>query len=214
MRHHPIPPVTERLQYRAIGLVRGRYLPEDSNHFSRGLIVDQNDEEIEAVVLGKAIGLIHRRLSIDIPHLWVVYPRCRNEEQLHLQISGIWEPSTLDKSFTQDLNIEKSSSEQVNQPLDKVDEGDDYFSIRGELIYTKPENKELVVKIRQKSKKSSKKNYPFKLKLKGEIPLEFLRRFVSLDVRRKGQKLYVEDNQILEPIDSRKNSPNLKSLSR
>ncbi len=213
MRHHPIPPVTERLQYRAIGLVRGRYLPEDLDHFSRGLIVDENDEKIEAVVLGKAIGLIKRCLSIDVPHLWVVYPRCRNSEQLHLQIIGIWEPSTLDRSLSNDLNLNENPDSTLTEDLDKVDEGDDYFSIRGELIYTKPETKDLVVKIRQKPKKSTKKNFPFKLKLKGEIPLEFLRNFVSLDVRRKGQILYVEDSQILDQINT-KNKSNLKSFKR
>ncbi len=205
MRDHPIPPVTERLQYRAIGLVRGIYIPEDPDHFSRGLIVDENEEKIEAVVLGKTIGLIKRCLSIDVPHLWVVYPRCRHSEQLHLQISGIWEPSTLDASFSQDLNIINDSNNNVNQVLDKVAEGDDYFSIRGELIYTKPETKDLVVKIRQKPKRNQKKPFPFKIKLKGVIPLDFLRNFVSLDVRRKGQVLYLEENVIFGPINKKRN---------
>ena len=209
MRDHPIPPVTDRLQYRAIGLVRGKYLPADPNHFNRGLIVDENEEEIEAVVLGKALGLIKRCLSIDVPHLWVVYPRCRDSEQLHLQISGIWEPSTLDKTLSEDSPLHENPNNAFAQSLDKVEEGDDYFSICGELIYTKPETQELVVKIRQKPRKNSNKNFPFKLKLKGEIPLEFLRNFVSLDVRRKGQILYVEDNQILGTIKT-KNKSNLK----
>ena len=210
MRHHPIPSVTERLQYRAIGLVRGIYLPEDLDHFSRGSIVDENNEKIESVVLGKALSLIKRCLPIDVPHLWVVYPRCRDSEQLHLQISGIWEPSTLDKTLSEDSTLQENPENAFAQSLDKVEEGDDYFSIRGELIYTKPETKDLVVKIRQKPRKNSNKNFPFKLKLKGEIPLEFLRNFVSLDVRRKGQILYVEDNQILGTIKT-KNKSNLKS---
>ena len=29
MRQHPISPVTEPMQYRAIGVVRGTYVPED-----------------------------------------------------------------------------------------------------------------------------------------------------------------------------------------
>ena len=212
MRHHPIPSVTERLQYRAIGLVRGIYLPEDLDHFSRGFIVDENNEKIESVVLGKALGLIKRCLSIDVPHLWVVYPRCRDSEQLHLQISGIWEPSTLDKTLSEGSTLHENTDNAFAQSLDKVDEGDDYFSIRGELIYTKPETKDLVVKIRQKPRKNSNNNFPFKLKLKGEIPLEFLRNFVNLHVRRKGQILYVEDKQILGPIKT-KNKSNLKSFT-
>ena len=98
MRDHPIPSVTDPMQYRAIGLVRGKYIPKDPNSFSRGLILDANGNEIETVVLGRAIGLIKRYLSIQSSHLWVVYPRCRNSDSLHLQISGIWEPSTLGNS--------------------------------------------------------------------------------------------------------------------
>ena len=212
MRHHPIPSVTERLQYRAIGLVRGIYLPEDLDHFSRGSIVDENNEKIESVVLGKTLGLIKRCLSIDVPHLWVVYPRCRDSEHLHLQISGIWEPSTLHKTLSEGSTLQEKTDNAFAQSLDKVEEGDDYFSIRGELIYTKPETKDLVVKIRQKPRKNSNKNLSFKLKLKGEIPLEFLRNFISFDVRRKGQMLYVEDNEILGPIKT-KNKSNLKSFT-
>ena len=97
MRDHPIPPVTEDLQYRAIGLVRAIYRPEDPKIFSRGSLLLEAGEEIEAVVLGKVISLMKRHIDIENPHLWVVYPRCRDSEHLHLQISGIWEPSTLDK---------------------------------------------------------------------------------------------------------------------
>ena len=143
MRDHPIPPVTDLLQYRAIGLVRGKYLPEDPEHFSRGVIVDEKGESVEAVVLGKVISLMKRCLSVEKSHLWVVYPRCRDAEHLHLQISGIWEPSTLK------VSSQKKEEETSNPDLDKVKEGDDYFSIRGELIYTKPDNQELVLKIQR-----------------------------------------------------------------
>ncbi|AAP99530.1 MULTISPECIES: hypothetical protein [Prochlorococcus] len=207
MRDHPIPPVTELLQYRAIGVVRGRYLPEAPECFSRGLIVDENGEEIEAVVLGRAISLIKRRLKADAPHLWVVYPRCRDEEHLHLQISGIWEPSTLTNvSNTKKTNKKADENEDklIESVSDQVKEGDDYFSIRGELIYTKPETKDLVLRIRQKPKKNGKKTFPFKLHLKGELSLDFLRHFVSLDVRRMGQKLYLEDNEVIGPVKAKK----------
>ncbi len=203
MRDHPIPPVTEPLQYRAIGLVRGKYIPNDSNSFSRGLIVDEKGEQIEAVVLGRAFGLIKRYLSIDSPHLWVVYPRCRNSDQLHLQITGIWEPSTLGKPSGEKNESENNKTKFVKGISDKVEEGDDYFSIRGELVYTKPETKDLILKIRQKPRDKKKKSFPFKLNLKGEIPITSLRNFVSLDVRRSGQKLYVEGQEIIGPVKTR-----------
>ena len=95
MRDHPIPPVTEPLQYRAIGVVRGTYRPEDPEQFTRGFLVDSEGVEVEAVVLGRVLTLMRRHLAMDQPHLWVVYPRSREHDHLHLQIAGIWEPSTL-----------------------------------------------------------------------------------------------------------------------
>ena len=95
MRDHPISPVTEPLQYRAIGVVRGVYRPESDDQLTRGVLIDSDGNELEAVVLGRMLTLMRRHLDMTAPHLWVVYPRCRESEQLHLQIAGIWEPSTL-----------------------------------------------------------------------------------------------------------------------
>ena len=187
MRDHPIPPVTEPLQYRAIGVVRGTYRPEDADLFTRGVLVDAEGQELEAVVLGRMLTLMRRHLAMDAPHLWVVYPRCRDAGHLHLQITGIWEPSTLQPGASDDA----------------LPEGDNYFSIRGELIYTRPETGDLVVKVRQKPRADGSRPLPFKLQLKGEIPLDQLRHFVSLDVRRQGQELHVESHELIAPMPTR-----------
>jgi hypothetical protein len=187
MRDHPIPPVTEPLQYRAIGVVRGTYRPEDADQFTRGVLVDAEGQELEAVVLGRMLTLMRRHLAMDAPHLWVVYPRCRDAGHLHLQITGIWEPSTLQPGASDDA----------------LPEGDDYFSIRGELIYTRPETGDLVVKVRQKPRADGSRPLPFKLQLKGEIPLDQLRHFVSFNVRRQGQELHVESHELIAPMPTR-----------
>ena len=135
MQNHPIPSVTDPLQYRAIGLVRGIYKPQDDDTFTRGVLIDSKGNEIDSVVLGRVITLIRNHVPLEKPHLWVVYPRCRNNQNLHLQITGIWEPSTLSRD-----GLDESSSLNID---DDLIEGDDYFSIRGELIFTKPEEKEL-----------------------------------------------------------------------
>tara|TARA_B100001250_G_C19620782_1_gene709267 strand:- start:35 stop:661 length:627 start_codon:yes stop_codon:yes gene_type:complete len=193
MREHPIPPVTEALQYRAIGLVRGIYRPTDPEVFSRGLLRVDQDEDIDAVVLGKVISLMKRHISLESSHLWVVYPRCRDSEHLHLQISGIWEPSTLNKP-----GLDKTPLNKKEEELNQLAQGENYFSIRGELIFTKPDDSELVIKIRQGFKPGRKKALPFKLKLKGKIPFNYLRNFISLDVIRLGQELHVESYKIIE----------------
>ena len=128
MQNHPIPSVTDPLQYRAIGIVRGIYKPQDDENFTRGALIDSKGNEIDSVVLGRVITLIRNHVSLEKPHLWVVYPRCRNNQKLHLQITGIWEPSTLKKD-----GLNEGSSFKVDS--DDLLEGDDYFSIRGELIF-------------------------------------------------------------------------------
>ena len=198
MQNHPIPSVTDPLQYRAIGIVRGIYKPQDDQNFTRGAIIDSNGNEIDSVVLGRVITLIRKHVSLEKPHLWVVYPRCRSNQNLHLQITGIWEPSTLNKDFFDQNGGNNNSSFKVDS--DDLLEGDDYFSIRGELIFTKPEEKEIVIKIRQKQRNQQKKSSPFKVNLKGEVPSKYLKHFVSLDVRRVDYQLLVEDFQIIAQL--------------
>ena len=204
MHNHPIPSVTDPLQYRAIGMVRGIYRPQDDDNFTRGTLVDSEGNEIDSVLLGRVITLIRNHVSLDKPHLWVVYPRCRNNQNLHLQISGIWEPSTLKKDLVQKDGLSGQPISNVDQ--DDLLEGDDYFSIRGELIFTKPEDKEIVIKIRQKPRNQQKKALPFKITLKGELPMNCLKHFISLNVRRSGYDLLVEDFQLIGPINQKQNN--------
>jgi len=198
MQNHPIPSVTDPLQYRAIGLVRGIYKPQDDDTFTRGALIDSKGNEIDSVVLGRVITLIRNHVPLEKPHLWVVYPRCRNNQNLHLQITGIWEPSTLKKDLLDSEELNEDSVLKVDS--DSLLEGDDYFSIRGELIFTKPEEKEVVIKIRQKPRNQQKKALPFKLNLKGEVPINYLKHFISLDVRRVDSQLIVEDFHVIAPI--------------
>ncbi|MEB3200096.1 MAG: hypothetical protein VKK62_06180 [Synechococcaceae cyanobacterium] len=223
MRQHPISPVTEPTQYRAIGVVRGRYVPSSPDQLTRGVIHTADGSELEAVVLGRLLTLMRRYLDMAEPHLWVVYPRCREEGKLHLQMVGVWEPSTLDlaaadgpdSGTTAELEqaapaaaepeIPAASAIQATSTLDSLPEGDDYFSVRGELIFTRPETGDLVVKVRQQPRADGSRPTPFKLQLRGEIPLEHLRHFVALDMRRQGQQLCLEKLEVLAPISQRGN---------
>jgi len=194
MRQHPIPPVTEPTQYRAIGVVRGTYVPSEPEQLTRGHLHTEDGAEIEAVVLGRLLTLIRRHIDLAVPHLWVVYPRSREGDLLHLQLVGVWEPSTL-----------ATDDESAADMADTLPEGDDFFSVRGELIFTRPETGDLVVKVRQKPRADGSRPNPFKLQLHGEVPLEHLRHFVSLDLRRQGQALHLEKLEVIEPVAQRGN---------
>ncbi|MFO7628342.1 MAG: hypothetical protein R6W06_02265 [Prochlorococcaceae cyanobacterium] len=213
MRPHPIPPVSEPLQYRAIGVVRGVYVAEDPEQLTRGVIRTEDGAELEAVVLGRVLTLMRRHINLEQPHLWVVYPRSRDEERLHLQVMGIWEPSTLAATAettaeaTAEATVETTAGETAEPAAspDALPEGDNYFSVRGELIYTRPETGDLVIKVRQLPRADGSRPTPFKLQLKGTIPLEHLRHFISLDLRRQGQLLQLEGYEVIGPLAQRGN---------
>jgi hypothetical protein len=192
------------MQYRAIGVVRGQYVPSDPEQLTRGLIRTAEGTEIEAVVLGRLLTLMRRHLDLETPHLWVVYPRSREENQLHLQMVGVWEPSTLAAPVAEDPAA-ASDDQAAAAETDQLPEGDDYFSIRGDLIFTRPETGDLVIKVRQQPRPDGSRPVPFKLQLRGEIPLEHLRHFVSLDLRRQGQQLSVERFEVMGPVAERGN---------
>ncbi|MGB3615790.1 MAG: hypothetical protein WBA10_18485 [Elainellaceae cyanobacterium] len=95
LRHGPIPPASEPLQYRAIGLIRGVYIPSE-DQFTRGNIVTEEKTAIDAVLLGRVMSLVKKHVDLAQPHLWVVYPRTRpGNNDLHAQIVGIWDPENL-----------------------------------------------------------------------------------------------------------------------
>jgi hypothetical protein len=189
MRQHPIPPVTEPLQFRAIGIVRGTYCPIEPAIVTRGNLVGADGSSIDAVLLGRVLSLVKRHLNLDDEHLWVVYPRSRDDQKLHLQVVGVWEPRTL-------------ASDDPDLP-DHLPEGDGFFSVRGELIFTKPESGDVVIKIRQLPRADGSRPQPFKLQLKGNISMEHLRHFLDLRVRLQGELLQIEHWEVIAPMPQR-----------
>ena len=189
----PIQKVTDKLQYRAIGIVNGIYSPAGDNELNRGIITDNEGQEIETVVLGKAISLIKKYIDLKKDYFWIVYPKNKNTQNLHLQIAGIWDPYQLNDMG--DENFKKN----ILEILHELNLSDNYFSIRGELIYVNNKKNEIVIKICSSSKSKKLKNN-FKIVLEGEISLEFLNNFVSLDVVRVGNTLRLVKCEVVEKL--------------
>ncbi|MFM7228417.1 MAG: hypothetical protein ACKO2F_02105 [Cyanobacteriota bacterium] len=199
MRAHPIPPVTEPMQYRAIGLVEGTYTPADPDNLARGVLTTAEGEAVDAVVLGRVLSLLRRHVDLALPHLWVVYPRSRETGRLQLQLVGVWEPSTLARSEEGEA-VGEAVGDAAVVVSDSLPEGDGYFSVRGELVFTRPESGDLVIKVRQKPRADGSRPQPFKIPLRGEVPLDHLRQFVSLGARRRGQQLELETLEVVGPL--------------
>ncbi|ABB49548.1 conserved hypothetical protein [Prochlorococcus marinus str. MIT 9312] len=192
MLKNPIPQVTNQLQYRAIGIINGKFSPHDSDQLNKGFLIDKKGEKIETVVLGKALSLLKKHIDLKKSYYWVVYPKNKNAQNLHLQVAGIWDPYQLN-DFPND-----SSETNFSKLLKELDLEDNYFSVRGELVFVNTQKKEIVIKICSASKLKNLKNKNFKLVIKGELSLQLLNNFVSLDIIRDGNALKLIKYEVIE----------------
>jgi hypothetical protein len=205
MRQQPIPPPSEPKQYRAIGLIRGRYVASP-DHFTRGNLVTSDGTAIDAVLLGRVMSLVRKHLDLEQEHLWVVYPRTREKEaNLHAQIVGVWEPEK--------LNQPEESTAQVTEPEATATDSsatyspgheDGYFSIRGEVIYQAPDEERIIVKIRQTPRKDASEEKTFKLLLQGTLAGKAVGHFWDLNAHRQGDVLVIRDGTSIGLLPPRK----------
>ena len=111
---------------------------------------------------------------------------------MHLQVAGIWDPYQLN-NFPND-----ASKTNFSKLLEELDLKDNYFSVRGELVFVNIKKKEIVIKICSALKPQNSKNKNFKLVVKGELSLELLNCFLSLDVMRDGNSLKLINYEVIE----------------
>ena len=198
MLKNPIPKVTSKLQYRAIGIVNGKFKPHETEKLNKGYLTDNKGEKIETVVLGKALSLLKKHIDLTKNYFWIVYPKNKNTQNLHLQVAGIWDPYQLN-DFPNN-----SSKTNFTKLLDELDLKDNYFSVRGILVFVNTQKKEIVIKICSASKMQNLKNKNFKLVIKGELSLELLNSFISLDAIRDGNSLKLLNYEVIEKNLSKK----------
>ena len=191
-RPHPIPPPSEPRQYRAIGLVRGKYKPSQEQ-LTRGNLFSSEEKPLDSVLLGRVISLVKNHLDLEESHLWVVYPRTRqNDSDLHVQIVGVWEPETLSQQEGNDVESIQETKSQETSSENGVKDG--FFSIRGEVIYHSKENEKVIVKIQQAPRRESESTKFFKLELSGVLNSDrAVGHFWDLQVELQGNKLVVQE---------------------
>ncbi|MEM7580562.1 MAG: hypothetical protein AAF316_12090 [Cyanobacteria bacterium P01_A01_bin.80] len=230
-RQQPIPPPSEPMQYRAIGLVRGRYVPT-SEQFTQGALVTPDNVELDAVLLGRIMSLVKNHLDLEKDHLWVVYPRTRQEnDNLHLQIVGVWEPEklavnrqttepqesttteteeSLPKAKSESVSDDSSSStskEAASQLTPSSEIPDGGFSVRGEVVYQSFDAGNLVVKIKQAPRKNDDKPKYFKLKLTGKLETKAVGKFWDFQVQRQADLLMIEKAEFIADLPKKRRPP-------
>ncbi len=229
-RQQPIPPPSEPMQYRAIGLVRGRYVPT-SEQFTQGALVTPDNVELDAVLLGRIMSLVKNHLDLEKDHLWVVYPRTRQEnDNLHLQIVGVWEPEKLAVNRQTTEESQESTTTQTEARLPEADESvkdnspatseqpageltpsseipDGGFSVRGEVVYQSFDAGNLVVKIKQAPRKNDDKPKYFKLKLTGKLETKAVGKFWDFQVQRQADLLMIEKAEFIADLPKKRRPP-------
>lgn len=210
---HPIPPPSEARQYRAIGLVQGRYIAS-ADQFTQGTLLTSEGKLLDAVLLGRVMSLVKKHIDLDQDHLWVVYPRTRQQEgNLHVQIMGVWEPETLRSDESENVSETSATSQsqlaelgEKTEALPKVEPG--YFSIRGEVVYQSQEaEKYVIVKIRQSPRKDNDKPKFFKLKLMGIAGMKSVGHFCDLHVQLQEDYLVIQESHDIGFIGAKKRKP-------
>lgn len=215
-RQQPIPPPSEPMQYRAIGLVRGRYRASDEQ-FTQGILLTTDGVELNAVLLGRIMSLVKNHLDLEKDHLWVVYPRTRQEnDTLHMQIVGVWEPENLAKHGIEEDEPELGSPEVTvpdtpeagtKPPAPSANIPDGGFSVRGEVVYQAFDTKSLVVKIKQAPRKPTDKPKYFKLKLRGVLTTKAVGKFWDFQAKREGDVLVVQIAEAIADLPKKRRPP-------
>jgi uncharacterized membrane protein YgcG len=197
----PFPAPSEPLQYRAIGIVHGRYEPSEER-ITQGTLLTDDGVAIDAVLLGRVLSLVRKHLDLSVNHPWVVYPRTREGGGLHTQIVGVWSlnPEGL-KAEKEDLIGDEEgddfdeSGESEKGPLlystANLEGVDGFFSLRGEIAFQSQQEGFVLLKIRQQSKKK-KPGRAFKLRLEGILPDNARGQFWDIEVRRDKETLAIE----------------------
>jgi hypothetical protein len=192
---------------------------------TQGTLVATDGTRINAVLLGRIISLLKNHLDLEQEHLWVVYPRTgQQDDTLHLQIVGVWEPDKLSKENlatqrpTPEQTIEAPTGTNVNtqesedatsKQTPEVEDG--YFSVRGEVVYQSAADGHFVVKIKQAPRKESDKPKYFKLKVQGDLGTKAVGQFWDLQARREADSLVLQQGVAIAVLPSkpklRKNKP-------
>ncbi len=205
-RQQPISPPSEPMQFRAIGLVQGKYYPSEER-FNRGELEVEGGLRLDAVLLGQVMSLVKKYIDLDRPYFWVVYPRTREKEQtLHLQVVGVWAADGFSPITGEAASVPAPLPENNAALAQPIEDG--YFSVRGQIVYQAHDKQLLYVKIQQtarKTKASDERGKAFKLKIIGTLPQKAVGYFWDLNVMRQGNELVLQNGTSIALMPVQKN---------
>lgn len=174
----PIEPPGQPLEYRAVGLIQGRYVPKEENS-GQGTLYASDGAEIKAFMAWLQ-PYAEKYLDLSQEQLWVVYPRrYPTKDTMSIQLKGFRQA----------------------QPGEPPPTGDGYFSIRGEVVQREDKVGFIVVKIRR-NRADSTKAKEMLIRLEGFVPPEAVGQFCEFECERDGHDLIIVDGKPIAPLKS------------
>jgi len=177
------PPPSCATEYRAIGLVRGQYLPSQEA-FDKGILLTDDGKKFPALMFYHlAKQLAKHPEQLDAQLFWSVWPQTLKDE-----------PGLL-----LELNILRNSRDE--QQLSRLSAGVNYFSIRGVVVSQDASTGKLAIRIeRNKTPRPGRERkdlQPFDLEIEGFLPSDAVGQFWDLDCCRNGDRLMMEDAHLV-----------------
>jgi len=189
-----IAPPDTQLQYRAIGLVRGRYIPSQENFNSGILLLDDDNTIAPANILSGSTAHFLNKHQDLLPssHVWLVYPRTKLQPPyLRFIITALRSKGSLCEV--------------------------DYFSVRGSIVGQDLEAGKFVVRVDRNADAADEKKKPkdrkfFLLTIRGKLTNEEAKgQFWDLNLSREQDHLVLKDDsdatfvaQVFEPKPKKK----------
>ncbi|WP_099070563.1 hypothetical protein [Nostoc linckia] len=190
-------PPTESLQYRAIGRMWGRYIP-NAEQIRQGQLITSDGVIINVNLMSKVALIVENRLDLSQEYLWTVYPKTPVTDLgigLYLTLISV-----------------KAPSEYTELIKTKLQSQADNFSIQGEVIYQNFEDGIVTVKIQQTPRNKNGTPKEFRLRLLGFLPPKSARHFWNLHVRRIGTDLVIQSGQCIKFLHPKKSKTQKLSI--
>eukprot|EP00741_Cyanophora_paradoxa_P000274 tig00000403_g265.t2 len=175
-------PKPTEFQYRAIGIISGRFVPSAENP-RIGQLAAEDGTVMDARVVSSMNQFI-QKIDLEQKQTFVVYPKTRIDggqgTELRVDVAGVRNPVLKPDVDKEGKNL---------TPPNGCATIEDYFSVRGVVVLALPEEGIIVVKIQPVEGSWVK---PFALRLHGELPSPAHSKFWDLDVRREGARLVIQ----------------------
>ncbi len=166
-------------EYRAVGVIQGRYLPSEEKP-EVGVLQTLDGETFAAEMRPRMWQTCKDQLDLEQSHYWKVYPRTK-DLKLHCNISG------------------------VRKEAGPIPVKADCFSIRGQVTRYNEKQGFIRVSIRPNRKWSKVK--PYALRLEGFLPDATVGWFYNFEVERSGQQLVLIDAKKIAEIPKEPEKP-------